>query len=145
MINDTSVRLDLRSAFEVLEVVQVVSDCLGRGAGLDDAALHWVGLAVRESVINAIDHGNGNDETKRVFVEFTSIDGDNPGIAIRVRDQGSGFDPMTLLDPRTPENVLKSSGRGILLIRTFMDAMTLRRAAEGGMEMVIVKRVRPVE
>jgi len=145
MINDTSVRLEFRSAFEMLDVVQVVSDCLGRGAGLDDDALYRVGLAVRESVINAFDHGNGRDETKRVFVEFTSIDGDSPGIAIRVRDQGPGFDPMTLLDPRMPENVLKSNGRGIFLIRAFMDTMVLRRAAEGGMEMVMVKRVRPLE
>lgn len=143
MINGHSVRLDFRSAFDMLDFVQVVGDYLGRRAGLDEDALHWVGLALRESVINAIEHGNGNDEAKRVFVEFSPIDGNSRGIAIRVRDQGPGFDPATLADPLAPQNLLKSNGRGIFLIRTFMDEMTLQRAAEGGMEMVMVKRVQP--
>ena len=143
MINGHSVRLDFRSALDMLDFVQVVGDHVGRKAGLDEDALHWVGIAVRESVINAIEHGNGNDETKRVFVEFSPIDGNSRGIAVRVRDQGPGFDPGTLRDPLAPENLLKSSGRGIFLIRTFMDEMTLQRAAEGGMEVVMVKRVRP--
>ena len=127
----------------MLDFVQVVSDHVGRMAGLDDDSLHWVGVAVRESVINAIKHGNGNDEQKRVFVEFAPLASDGPGIAIRVRDEGPGFDPETLPDPLAPENMLKSSGRGIFLIRNFMDEMRLQRAPEGGMEMVMVKRAQP--
>jgi serine/threonine-protein kinase RsbW len=143
MTNGTSVRLDFRSAFDMLDFVQVVSDHVGRLAGLDEDSLHWVGVAVRESVINAIKHGNANDEQKRVFVEFTPLGADGSGIAIKVRDQGPGFDPEALPDPLAPENMLKSSGRGIFLIRNFMDEMRLQRAAEGGMEMVMVKRVQP--
>jgi serine/threonine-protein kinase RsbW len=143
MTNGTTVRLDFRSAFDMLDFVQVVSDHVGRMAGLDDDSLHWVGVAVRESVINAIKHGNGNDEQKRVFVEFAPLASDGPGIAIRVRDEGPGFDPETLPDPLAPENMLKSSGRGIFLIRNFMDEMRLQRAPEGGMEMVMVKRAQP--
>ena len=141
MTNGTTVRLDFRSAFDMLDFVQVVSDHVGRLAGLDEDALHWVSVAVRESVINAIKHGNANDEQKRVFVEFTPLDADTRGISIRVRDEGPGFDPETLPDPLAPENMLKSSGRGIFLIRNFMDEMRLQRAAEGGMEMIMVKRV----
>jgi serine/threonine-protein kinase RsbW len=138
----STVRLDFHSAFDMLDFVQVVSDHVGRMSGLDDDALHWVGVAVRESVINAIKHGNGEDERKRVHVEFTMLNGDTPpGIAIRVRDEGTGFDPGTIPDPLAPENVLKSSGRGIFLIRNFMDELQLRRAPEGGMEMFMVKRV----
>jgi serine/threonine-protein kinase RsbW len=138
----STVRLDFHSAFDMLDFVQVVSDHVGRMSGLDDDALHWVGVAVRESVINAIKHGNGEDERKRVHVEFTMLNGDTPpGIAIRVRDEGAGFDPGTIPDPLAPENVLKSSGRGIFLIRNFMDELQLRRAPEGGMEMFMVKRV----
>jgi serine/threonine-protein kinase RsbW len=98
---------------------------------------------VRESVINAIKHGNAGDERKRVHVEFTPIQtADLPeGIVIRVRDEGPGFDPSTLPDPLAPENLLKASGRGIFLIRSFMDEMVLQRAPEGGMEVVMVKRV----
>ena len=141
MTNGTSVRLDFRSAFDMLDFVQVVSDHVGRLAGLDEDSLHWVGVAVRESVINAIKHGNRNDEGKRVFVEFTPLNGEARGIAIKVRDEGPGFDPETLPDPLAPENMLKSNGRGIFLIRNFMDEMRLQRSPEGGMEMVMVKRV----
>jgi len=137
----STVRLDFHSAFDMIDLVQVVSDHVGRLSGLDDDALHWVGVAVREAVINAIKHGNGEDERKRVHVEFTMLNGDTPpGIAIRVRDEGPGFDPENIPDPLAPENVLKSSGRGIFLIRNFMDELQLRRAPEGGMEMFMIKR-----
>jgi serine/threonine-protein kinase RsbW len=139
MASGNSVRLDFCSAFDMLDFVQVVCDHVGRMAGLDDESVHWVGVAVRESVINAIKHGNAHDELKRVYVEFTPVDGSVPGIAIRVRDEGPGFDPESLPDPLAPENMLKSSGRGIFLIRSFMDEITIQRAPEGGMEMRMVK------
>jgi serine/threonine-protein kinase RsbW len=126
----------------MLDFVQVASDHLGRLAGLDDEALHWVGVAVRESVVNAIKHGNKGDEHKHVYVEFTPLEVGRPaGIVIRVRDEGPGFDPEAVSDPLAPENLLKSSGRGIFLIRSFMDEMVLQRAPQGGMEVVMVKRV----
>ena len=142
-----SVRLDFHSTFEMLDFVQVVSDQIARLAGLDEDARHWVNVAVRESVINAIKHGNAHDENKRVHVEFTPLHAAAPaeGIQIRVRDEGPGFDPSTLPDPLAPENLLKSSGRGIFLIRSFMDEMVLQRAAEGGMEVLMVKRVNPAQ
>ena len=143
MPRGNSVHLDFHSTFDMLDFVQVVCDHVGRMAGLDDDAIHWVGVAVRESVINAIKHGNAHDERKRVHVEFTPLNADAPGIAIRVRDEGAGFDPSTLADCLAPENILKSSGRGIFLIRSFMDEMVLQRAPEGGMEVVMVKRVQP--
>lgn len=137
-----TVRLDFSSTLDTLDLVQVVSDHVGRLAGLDEDSLHWVGVAVRESVINAIKHGNGGNERKRVHVEFTPLgSGVRHGLAIRVRDEGPGFDPASLPDPLAPENILKSSGRGIFLIRSFMDEVVLRQAKEGGMEIVMVKRV----
>lgn len=143
MLSRNSVRLDLVSEIDMLDFVNVVSDHLGRTAGLDEDALYRVSLAVRESVANAIVHGNGNDKDKRVFIEFAPIDGDRQGIAIRVRDQGAGFDLAMPPDPLTPENLMKPRGRGIFLIRSLMDEMTLQRAAEGGMEVVMVKRIEP--
>jgi len=138
------IRLEFSSAFEMLDFVQVVSDHLARGVGLDDDALHWVSVAIRESVINAIKHGNRNDATKHVFVEFeTVVHAHVPELAIRVRDEGEGFDPETLKNPLDPENLLKSSGRGIFLIRNFMDDVQLQRAPEGGMEIRMVKRAQP--
>ena len=140
------VRLEFTSAFEMLDFVQVVSDHMGRGVGLGDDAVHWVGVAIRESVINAIKHGNRNDATKRVFVEFeTTTPPEPPGLLIRVRDQGEGFDPESLANPLDPENLLKASGRGIFLIRNFMDDVQLQRAPEGGMEIRMTKRVQPAD
>jgi serine/threonine-protein kinase RsbW len=133
-----SIRLEFTSAFETMDFVQVVSDQVGRDAGLDDDAVHWMGVAIRESVINAIRHGNQNDPLRRVFIDF---DRDSTELRIRVRDQGDGFDPEELADPLAPENLLKASGRGIFLIRSFMDDVRLQRASEGGMEVVMVKRM----
>ena len=140
------VRLEFTSAFEMLDFVHVVSDHVAHSVGLDEDSRHWVCVAIRESVINAIKHGNRNDAEKHVFVEFeTATRSDVPEIAIRVRDQGEGFDPETLANPLDPENLLKSSGRGIFLIRNFMDDVQLRRAPEGGMEVRMVKRAHPAD
>ena len=146
MTSGNTVRLDFHSALAMLDFVQVVSDHIGRTVGLDDEALHWVSVAVRESVINAIKHGNCSDIRKRVYVEFTALEDQTPpGLAIRVRDEGSGFDPSTLLNPLAPENILRTSGRGIFLMRSFMDEITLGRAPQGGMEVYMVKRVHNAE
>ena len=139
------VRLEFTSTVEMVDFVQVVSDHIGRTLGLDDDAVHWVGVALRESVINAIKHGNRNDASKRVFVEFQSASGeDRAELTIRVRDEGDGFDPDALADPLEPLNILKPSGRGIFLIRNFMDEVLLQRAPEGGMEIRMVKRLNPL-
>ena len=141
MTPGSAVHLAVRSSLDMLELVQTVSDYAGRIAGLDEEALHWIGVAVRESVINAISHGNGNDLRKMVHVEFTPLEGHGgPGIVIRVRDEGDGFDPASLPDCRAPENLLKANGRGICLIRSFMDELVLQRTPGGGMEVVMVKR-----
>ena len=138
-----SIRIEFTSAFEMLDTLQAVSDHVCKEVGLDEDAIHWVGVAVRESVANAIKHGNKGDITKKVFVEFESSAGVVPELSIRVRDQGAGFDPEDVADPLAPENLLKGSGRGIFLIRSFMDEVVLQRAREGGMEMRMVKRAQP--
>ena len=140
------VRLEFTSTFEMLDFVQVVSDHLARGVGLDEDSMHWVSVAIRESVINAIKHGNRNDAAKHVFVEFkTATRADIPELAIRIRDQGEGFDPEQVANPLDEENLLKSSGRGIFLIRNFMEDVQLQRAPEGGMEIRMVKRALPAD
>ena len=134
------VHLEFTSAFEMLDFVQVVTEHMGRSVGLDDDARHWVSVAIRESVINAIKHGNQNDPSKHVFVDLETPAQGDPELMIRVRDEGEGFDPQEVADPLAPENLLKASGRGIFLIRSFMDNVQLRRAPEGGMEIRMSKR-----
>ena len=137
-----TIRIEFGSAFDMLDFVQVVSDYVGRLAGLDDDSLHWVSVAVRESVVNAIKHGNQHDLSKRVAVEFTQVPAADPAeLVIRVEDEGEGFDPESIADPLAPENLLKSSGRGIFLIRSFMDDVEVKRRATKGMEVRMVKRV----
>lgn len=142
MPSGATVHLDFRSTLHMLDCVQVVSDHVGRLAGLDDESLYWFGVAVRESVINAVKHGNANDESKRVYIEFTALESDTvPGVAVRVRDEGAGFDPEAVPSPLEPENLLKAHGRGIFLIRSLMDEVVMRAAAQGGMEVLMVKRL----
>jgi serine/threonine-protein kinase RsbW len=137
-----TVRLQIPSNFELLDVVQVASDRLAVLAGLDEDAIHWIGVAVRESVINAIKHGNREDQRKLVTIEFSIAPVTQPTeFVVRVLDQGEGFDPQEVADPLAPENILKSSGRGIFFMRNFMDDVVLRRASEGGMEVRMVKKL----
>ena len=65
-----TVRLQIHSNFDMVDFVQVVSDRVGQLAGLDEDTVHWIGVAVRESVINAIKHGNRETSGKLVTVEF---------------------------------------------------------------------------
>ena len=140
----TTIRLHFNSAFEMLDMVQVVSDLVGRQLAFDDDALTWMEVAVRESIINAIKHGNRHDRSKYVTVEFTTRPVPPPGeLEISIRDQGEGFDPESLADPLAPENLLKSSGRGIFFMRSFMDDVRLSRNPGGGMEVRMVKRLAP--
>jgi serine/threonine-protein kinase RsbW len=137
-----TVRLQIPSNFELLDVIQVASDRLALLAGLDEDAIHWIGVAVRESVINAIKHGNREDYGKLVTIEFSLTPPAAPTeFIVRVVDEGEGFEPQEVADPLAPENILKSSGRGIFFMRSFMDDVVLRRASQGGMEVRMVKKL----
>ncbi|HEY8550054.1 MAG TPA: ATP-binding protein [Vicinamibacterales bacterium] len=136
------VRLKIHSVFDMLDLIQVVSDHLSHMAGLDEDATHWVGVAVRESVINAIKHGNRFDEGKFVTIEFRLEPPDAPTeLVVSVIDQGEGFEVEDVADPLAPENLLKSSGRGIFFMRSFMDDVSLQRRPEGGMEVRMTKKL----
>jgi serine/threonine-protein kinase RsbW len=137
------VHLEIHSVIEGLEIVQVVAEHIARRLGLDEDTQHWTAMAVRETVINAITHGNHSDPTKLVYIEFSAVPHDDPvDLLVRVRDQGNGFDPSALRDPLTPENVLRASGRGIFLIRQFMDDVSIQRAQDGSTEVRMLKHIR---
>lgn len=136
------VRLTIFSVFDTLDLIQVVSDRLSTLGGLDEDAVHWVGVSVRESVINAIKHGNRFDPAKLVTIEFSLEPPEAPtSLVIRITDEGEGFDPVEVADPLAPENLLRSSGRGIFFMRSFMDDVTLQRREAGGMEVLMTKRL----
>lgn len=108
-----------------------------RSLGLNDDAAFGVDLAVREAVTNAVVHGNRQDEAKAVEVSLKSTPG---AIEITVRDNGDGFDAESVPDPTDRENILKTSGRGILFMRTFMDEVEWSRHPEGGTVVRLIKK-----
>lgn len=130
--------LAVASRFENIELVQaVVDDLLGR-LGLEEEERHWIGLAVREAVANAIKHGNAADPDKQVEVEV-GVERDE--VVVTIRDQGGGFDPGGVANPLAPENLLRPGGRGIFYMRSLMDAVDYRFGESGGTEVVLRKRI----
>ncbi|HWB17307.1 MAG TPA: ATP-binding protein [Vicinamibacterales bacterium] len=136
------IRVELPSTFELLDIVQLLSDRLSTLAGLDEDAVHWVSVAVRESVINAIKHGNREDRRKHVTVEIEITPRAEPReLVVRVLDEGEGFDADHIANPLDPENVLKSSGRGIFFMRNFMDDVSIVKRPEGGTLVRMTKKL----
>ncbi len=132
------VEIWIGSELENLDMVQTVCDCITGFMQLDEDTAHWIGMSVRESVTNAIQHGNRLDVDKKVRISFAVFD---DCLDIRVRDEGNGFDASFLPNPLDPENLLKPSGRGIFYIRSFMDEVEFDTLSEGGMEVHMVKRI----
>lgn len=132
------VSLDIASRFEMLDLVQTVLVHICGILGFDDEATHYMSVAVRESVVNAIKHGNRHDETKRVSLHFTLLE---RALEVEVRDEGAGFDPFSVPDPLAPENLLKAYGRGIFFMRQFMDEVTHAFPARGGTVVRMLKRL----
>jgi serine/threonine-protein kinase RsbW len=134
--------LEISSAVETLKLVDQVSEHFAGMAGLDEDAVHAFGVAVREAAANAIKHGNACDRFKRVHIEFDLPRGNGRlYVRVRVRDQGAGFDLSCVPDPLAPTNLSVASGRGMFLMRSFMDDVTVRPAPSGGTEVVMLKAV----
>jgi serine/threonine-protein kinase RsbW len=130
--------LAIGSRFENIELVQVVlRDCLER-LGMEDDARHWVDLAVREALANAIKHGNAQNPSKQVHVDL-AVEGED--LVIRVEDEGAGFDPSQLADPLAPENILLRDGRGIFYMKSFMDEIQFGAGPGGGTMVTLRKRL----
>lgn len=128
----------ISSALDNLDLIQVLTDCITGFMRFDEDAAHWIGMSVRESVTNAIQHGNKLDLSKKVAICFL-VSPDQ--ISISVKDQGNGFRAEDIPNPLDAANLLKPSGRGIYYIRTFMDEVEFRPLPQGGMEVHMVKRI----
>jgi serine/threonine-protein kinase RsbW len=132
-----SVEVVIASQFEMIDLVQSVLEDVAGLAMFDEEAAHWMGMAVREALNNAIKHGNEMDPDKEVRVTFDLLP---RSLEIRIADQGKGFDISTLPDPTEPANLLKPSGRGIYYMRTFMDQVDFKSGKKTGTEVHLVKR-----
>jgi serine/threonine-protein kinase RsbW len=134
--------MSLSSRFENIEMVQHLCSKLLEGREVPEETRHWILMAVREAVANAIKHGNRLDLSKNIHVEMDVV---ADTLVIRIRDEGEGFEPTAVGDPLAPENRLKTSGRGIFYMRTFMDEVRFRRYPDGGMEIVLKKNLGAIE
>jgi serine/threonine-protein kinase RsbW len=128
-VTEETVELKLPSRVEAIaEAAEAAADA-ARRLGFAEDALFGIEMAVREAVTNAVLHGNGRDESKPVEI---GLAGTPSQLVITVRDRGAGFDPSGVADPTADENILKTSGRGILFMRTFMDELSWERPPGGG-------------
>ena len=132
------IEITISSRFENIELVQVIAEHLCENAGLDEDGSHWIGMAVREAVANAIKHGNKLDVRKKVHACF---DLRGPQLEITVSDEGEGFDPEKVSDPLNPQNLMKTSGRGIFYMKTFMDVIRYSFNPEGGTSLLMTKNL----
>ena len=129
----------LSSTMESVSTVEAAADKLAEEAGLDEDERFRIAMAVREAAVNAVLHGNEYDPSKQIAVSF-----ENTGtkLVFTVADQGKGLDPETIPDPLAPENLLRGTGRGIFLIRSFMDEVHFRQL-HPGTELTLVKNLAP--
>ena len=134
----SQVRISIGSRFEHIDLIQIVVDDALARLGLDEDSRHWVGIAVREGVANAIKHGNRQDPEKEVEVEL-AIEDDHA--VIRIEDRGEGFDIGEVRDPLAPENRLKPNGRGIFYMKSFMDEIEYSKRPGGGTVVTLRKRI----
>jgi serine/threonine-protein kinase RsbW len=134
----STVTIDIASRLEMLETVQTVLGHVTSLVGFDEDAAHYMSVAVRESVVNAMKHGNRGNEKKRVKVSFVI----GPRVLeVAVLDEGPGFDPRRIPDPVAEENLLKADGRGIFFMRSFMDEVEYSFPPNGGTLVRLVKRL----
>lgn len=135
--NPSTIALRINSSFKFTELVASVTDNITQIVGFGEEEAHWISLSVRESVINAIKHGNKLDSNKAVDVTFLISE---ESITISVRDYGEGFDPTHIPDPLDPTNLLNPSGRGIFYMRTFMDEVDFSSHPQGGTIVKMLKK-----
>lgn len=128
----------LPSRLESVEQAATNAAEFARGLGFDDDFIYAIDLAVRESVANAVKHGNKFDKTKLVEIRFA---GNGGAFEISVRDHGTGFSPNDVPDPTDAKNLLKVNGRGILFMHTFMDEVEWENHEEGGMVVKMRKKL----
>jgi serine/threonine-protein kinase RsbW len=124
-----------------LESVDVAENLVMRAAeeaGFPEDDVHKIGMAVREGVVNAYNYGNCQDCEKKIRL---TVELDGGKLVVHVLDEGCGFELKDIPDPLAEENLLRTSGRGLFLMRAFMDDLAVRRGPRGGADLVLTKNL----
>lgn len=136
-MRQSRVSYTLDSTLETVNSAEATASEMASDAGFGDDDVMKIAMAVREAAVNAVLHGNAYDPGKKVILDFEQTGKD---LVITIRDQGKGIDLNAIPDPLAPENLLKTSGRGIFLIRSFMDEVQIN-PSQTGTEIKLVKHV----
>ncbi len=131
------IQVTLETRLDSVSLAEDICLQIAASAGFDEDDCHKIGMSVREGVINAYRYGNDSQRGKKIYLVFElALD----KLVIHVIDQGPGFNLADVPDPLAEENLLKTSGRGIFLMRSFMDEFEVLRGRQGGAEVVMAKR-----
>lgn len=130
----------LETLIESIALAEEVGMRVAAVAGFGDDDQYKIGLAVHEGVMNAFQYGNQQRRERKIHLTFELHD---DRLVIHVVDQGAGFRIEDVPDPREDENVLEDSGRGVLLMKAFMDEVEVLSSPDGGAEVVMAKRRKP--
>ncbi len=138
IVTEETTEIQLPDSLEAINDAVARALEIARRAGFDDDALFGIDMAVRESIANAVVHGSQQDETKLIDLSFVRS---QASLEISVRDRGEGFNPDSVADPTAPQNLLKTSGRGILFMRAYMDEVEYNTHADGGTIVRMMKKL----
>jgi len=127
----------MESTLESVNKAEEMADQIASQVGFDEDTRSGISMAVREGMINAVLHGNHYDAAKRVNLTFEQT---GQEMIVTIADEGTGFVPDEVPNPLAPENLLKDSGRGIFLMRAFMDEVRFRKS-NSGTEITLIKRL----
>jgi serine/threonine-protein kinase RsbW len=127
----------LASTLESVNRAETIAAETAAKAGFSEDDQSNIAMAVREATVNAVLHGNAYDPQKRVLVVYEKT---SDALVITIQDEGKGLDPLELPDPLAPENLMKGSGRGIFLIKAFMDEVKFRNT-QPGTEITLIKHL----
>jgi serine/threonine-protein kinase RsbW len=136
-MTERRVSYTLDSTLETVDSAEETASRIAAESGFDEDEVARIAMAVREAAVNAVLHGNAYDPGKKVRLDFERTGRD---LVITIRDQGKGLDLSLIPDPLSPENLLKTSGRGIFLIRSFMDEVEIH-PSQTGTEIKLIKHV----
>ena len=136
-MGENRIVVTLDSVLDSVELAEEVSLKFAEAAGFSEEDRHKLGMSVREGVINALQYGNKMSPEKKAKLTLQLL---SDKLEIRILDQGEGFSLSDVPDPLAEENLLKSSGRGILLMRSFMDEFDVQPGPAGGAELVMAMR-----
>ena len=139
MLNESKrIEVTLETLLDSVSLAEGICHRVAASAGFNEDDCHRICMSVREGVVNAFRYGNEEQRHKQIQLIFEVKGGK---FVIHILDEGQGFDLSSVPDPLAEENLLKSSGRGIFLMRTFMDEFEVHRGQSGGAELIMAKRL----